>query len=285
MDSIDQNTKKTISRQDWLVKLPDLADPFCLAHNVLFSNKGFIEQDPKGLEIQTNCQVPMGSGLGTSSILAGALVKAIWKYYGQAEEQEKIFNHVLLVEQLMGADGGWQDQVGGLVPGLKITSTSPGVPQRFEIQKIDLSPRIQSELEKRLLLVYTGQQRVAKNILEVVVLKWLSRETDLVNTLKSMPAQVDAAREAIVSGDFTGFGKLLTQYFEAKKVLNPKTINSRIEDLISRVASVCNGWSIAGAGGGGFVIFLLKESVEKEKFYSLLESSGFSPYDWSVANL
>ena len=65
---------------------------------------------------------------------------------------------------MMGAGGGWQDQVGGIVPGLKITSTQSGVPQRFDIKKIKLPSNIQSELEKRLVLTYTGQQRIAKNI-------------------------------------------------------------------------------------------------------------------------
>ena len=183
-----------------------------------------------------------------------------------------------------GAGGGWQDQVGGLVPGLKITSTEPGVPQHFNIQKISLSTNIQSELERRLILVYTGQQRVAKNILEVVVLNWLSRQQSLVNTLKSMPKRAVDTKEAIVKGDFTGFGQLLTQYFEDKKVLNPNTTNGKIENLISRVNNLCDGWSIAGAGGGGFMMFLLKEKVDKDKFHKSLSGTSMAIYDWIIAN-
>ena len=109
-------------------------------------------------------------------------------------------------------------------------------------------------------------------------------KTTLVNTLKSMPAQAEAAKDSIVRGDFTEFGQLFTQYFEAKKVSNPNTTNNVIEDLISRVDSLCDGRSIAGAGGGGFMMFLLKETADKDVFYESIKGMGSVIYEWSVAN-
>ena len=102
--------------------------------------------------------------------------------------------------------------------------------------------------------------------------------------MKSMPAQAEAAKDSIVRGNFTEFGQLFAQYFEAKKVLNPNTTNNVIEDLISRVDSLCDGWSIAGAGGGGFMMFLLKETANKDVFDESIKGMGSVIYDWSVAN-
>ena len=63
--------------------------------------------------------VPKGSGLGTSSILSAACVKAVFEFMGIAYTEEDLYAHVLAMEQIMSTGGGWQDQVGGITPGLK----------------------------------------------------------------------------------------------------------------------------------------------------------------------
>ena len=68
----------------------------------------------------------MGSGLGTSSILAGGLVKALWQLMGTQWTDEDLFNQVLAVEQMLTSGGGWQDQVGGIVPGLETDDNRTG---------------------------------------------------------------------------------------------------------------------------------------------------------------
>ena len=66
-----------------------------------------------GLYLSTQViHIPRGSGLGTSSILAGACVKAIYRMLGKELSQEELYNRVLCMEQIMSTGGGWQDQVG-----------------------------------------------------------------------------------------------------------------------------------------------------------------------------
>ena len=64
--------------------------------------------------------VPKGSGLGTSSILAGACVKGLFEFFGEEASDDILYDVVLSMEQLMSTGGGWQDQVGGLTPGIKM---------------------------------------------------------------------------------------------------------------------------------------------------------------------
>lgn len=79
-----------------------------------------------GLYVSTQMHgVPKGSGLGTSSILAGACVKALFQYFGVAHTEDDLYEHAMCVEQIMSTGGGWQDQVGGMTPGLKLI-TAPG---------------------------------------------------------------------------------------------------------------------------------------------------------------
>ena len=75
--------------------------------------------------------IPRGSGLGTSSILAGACVKAIFEYIGKKVTENELYTHVLCMEQLMSTGGGWQDQVGGLTPGIKFITSRPGIRQQL----------------------------------------------------------------------------------------------------------------------------------------------------------
>jgi galactokinase/mevalonate kinase-like predicted kinase len=66
----------------------------------------------RGLRISTWADIPRGSGLGTSSILAAALVRALLRVRGEPDSNEEVSHKVLVLEQLMGTGGGWQDQVG-----------------------------------------------------------------------------------------------------------------------------------------------------------------------------
>lgn len=114
-----------------------------------------------GLRIKTWANVPRGSGLGTSSILAAAVVKGLLQIIDGDESTENVARLVLVLEQLMGTGGGWQDQIGGLYPGIKCTSSFPGIPLRLQVIPLLASPQLISELQQRLLVVFTGQVSIS----------------------------------------------------------------------------------------------------------------------------
>ncbi|CAN1309424.1 Bifunctional fucokinase/fucose pyrophosphorylase, partial [Linum perenne] len=109
------------------------------------------------LLVTTWAKVPRGSGLGTSSILAAAVVKGLLQITEGDESNENVARLVLVLEQLMGTGGGWQDQIGGLYPGIKFTTSFPGIPLRLQVIPLLPSPQLLSELQQRLLVVFTGQ--------------------------------------------------------------------------------------------------------------------------------
>lgn len=69
--------------------------------------------------------VPKGSGLGTSSILSAACVKAVFEFMGIEHTESDLYAHVLAMEQIMSTGGGWQNQVGGVVNGIKYITSEP----------------------------------------------------------------------------------------------------------------------------------------------------------------
>lgn len=119
-----------------------------LHHNILSNS---------GLRIRTWANVPRGSGLGTSSILAAAVVKGLLNIMEEDASNENVARIVLVLEQIMGTGGGWQDQIGGLYPGIKCTYSFPGQPLRLQVIPLVSSPELVEELEQRLLVVFTGQ--------------------------------------------------------------------------------------------------------------------------------
>src|SRR5262249_39565369 len=147
----------------------DVRDPFAL-HKIALQLTGFLPSPSGrgqgegafehkvrssaklGVHITTECRVPKGSGLGTSSILAATLLAALHRAKNNSPSQEELFEQTLLLEQRLSTGGGWQDQVGGIVGGVKSTITSPGVPQRPVIETLALSDAAYTGLEERLVV-------------------------------------------------------------------------------------------------------------------------------------
>ena len=103
--------------------------------------------------------------MGTSSIIAAAAVKAVNELFDLDTSDQTIYALVFLVEQLMTTGGGWQDQVGGLTAGVKYFTSRPGLYQDIYVEHLKLEKNIQKELDERFVLIFSGQRRLARNVL------------------------------------------------------------------------------------------------------------------------
>jgi galactokinase/mevalonate kinase-like predicted kinase len=111
------------------------------------------------LEIITCSNVPRGSGLGVSSILAAAVVKGLLEVKQANTSSDNVARLVLVLEQIMATGGGWQDQIGGVYPGIKCTTGIPGRPMSLKVEPVPVSDALRLELQSRMLVVFTGQVR------------------------------------------------------------------------------------------------------------------------------
>lgn len=107
-------------------------------------------------------------GLGISSILSSAILVAIWKLLGfKGWTNSELIQTVLQVEQLHTTGGGWQDQIGGCISGgFKLGTLSPSK-QNCIWEVVQISHEFREEMNQKLVLIYTGATRLAKNLLEV----------------------------------------------------------------------------------------------------------------------
>ena len=182
-----------------------------------------------------------------------------------------MFNTVLRMEQLMSTGGGWQDQVGGLVEGLKLVSTYPGVPQEIQIENIQLDDVTKNELSERFALIYTGQSRLARNLLRDVVGSYLGGCEETLQALKKIQKVAILMKKELENGNVDAFAELLNEHWELSKVIDGGTTNTCIEQIFISCEDLIDGRFIAGAGGGGFLQVVLKKEVSKEQLNNRLK--------------
>lgn len=288
--SISDDASNELFIQDPTSIIPpfDTNDPFRLVKCALLVT-GVMQNktlQTTGLKIKTWANVPRGSGLGTSSILAAAVVKGLLQITRGDDGNENVARLVLVLEQLMGTGGGWQDQIGGLYPGIKFTTSFPGIPLRLQVIPLLASPDLISELQQRLLVVFTGQVRLARKVLQNVVTRYLRRDNLLVSSIKRLAELAKLGREALMNGDIDELGAILMEAWRLHQELDPFCSNESVDQLFELADPYCCGYKLVGAGGGGFALLLAKDADQAHKLRRLLisQSSGFDVrvYDWNV---
>ncbi|XVF72991.1 hypothetical protein PTKIN_Ptkin12aG0165500 [Pterospermum kingtungense] len=262
-------------------------DPFRLVKSALLVT-GIIHENilaSNGLRIETWANVPRGSGLGTSSILAAAVVKGLLQVIDGDDSDENVARLVLVLEQLMGTGGGWQDQIGGLYPGIKFTTSYPGIPLRLQVFPLAASPQLISELQQRLLVVFTGQVRLAHQVLQKVVLRYLRHDNLLVSSIKRLTELAKIGREALMNCDTDKLGEIMLEAWRLHQELDPCCSNEYVDKLFAFADPYCFGYKLVGAGGGGFALLLAKDATCAKELRSMLEKNPeFDSviYNWSV---
>ncbi|KAI6652050.1 L-fucose kinase [Oopsacas minuta] len=235
-----------------------------------------------GVRVVSITYLPQGSGLGTSSILAGAILAGLWRLTGVMHDNLSLSHAVLHLEQLLTTGGGWQDQCGGIFPGAKLSSTSKGLPLKITVEEILISEEIIDKFNRHFVLVYTGKTRLARNLLQDVLRNWHARLPAIVLNVNDLALNARASVEALRNGDFVKLGKCLSMSGMHKLIMAPGSMPLRIELFIDQVKDDLLGYQMAGAGGGGFMILLTKEPNQQEKMNTILgnipEMSGARVY-------
>jgi galactokinase/mevalonate kinase-like predicted kinase len=224
-----------------------------------------LERFGGGIELTTLAAIPSGSGLGTSSIMGAVLISVISRLTGRSLSHRELFHRVLRLEQELTTGGGWQDQVGGVVEGVKVIRTEPGMvpdPLIHFVPADVLDPRSNGGLA---LLYYTGLRRLAKNILADVVGSYLSRNRDSMGILQELHAFPPVMAEAMSQKSVERFGRLIDVAWGLKKGLDPESTTPVIEGILQRVADHIFGATLLGAGGGGFLLLVCKSGADAEE--------------------
>ena len=280
--SKDLGKRRIVKSQAELDSRHDPSDWCALVKNAL-AVTGY-HYGTKGLDIEISANLPKGSGMGTSSILGAATVAAL---LGRADPAE-LGELTLRLEKEMSTGGGWQDQFGGMLPGVKLLKSDPGDVQQIRTDTLPCE-WLASLLKEKGLLYFTGQKRMARNILRKVLAFYAENPhgfaTILIDSLKH-----DARRcaRAIRERDEMALAEAISNYWRDKKLLDPGSTNSRIDALVDLAKPHANAVTLAGAGGGGFMFMLAKSRRDADRIRSLFKANAPSSvsrfYDFEVSS-
>ena len=216
--------------------------------------------------------VPKGSGLGTSSILSAACVKAVFGFMGIEHTERDLYRHVLAMEQIMSTGGGWQDQIGGVAPGLKYIMSMPGIEQNIKVSYIELSESTKNELNERFTLIYTGQRRLARHLLRDVIGRYVGNEPESLFALEEIQKVATLMKFELERGNVDAFAKLLEYHWELSKKIDQGSTNTLIDQIFSSIDDLIDGKLVCGAGGGGFLQVILKKGITKQEVQERLKA-------------
>ncbi|XP_069037407.1 L-fucose kinase isoform X2 [Lepisosteus oculatus] len=225
-----------------------------------------------GLEVRSWSDLPHGSGLGTSSILAGAVLAALYSTTGQTYDTISLIHAVLHLEQILTTGGGWQDQVGGLVGGVKLGRSQAALPLRVEVEPLSLTDDFLHTLNRHVLLLYTGKTRLARNLLQDVVRSWYSRLPAIVENVEGLVRNAEECAQAIRDGSLARVGACLDRYWQQKRAMAPGCEPATVRAMMSALRPLTLGQSLAGAGGGGFLCIITREAQQAARVKDVLDS-------------
>jgi D-glycero-alpha-D-manno-heptose-7-phosphate kinase len=206
------------------------------------------------IEITSISDIPSrGTGLGSSSAYTVGLLNALHAHTGRLAGAERLAHEACAIEiERCGRPIGKQDQYSAAFGGLKHLQFNPD--GTVFVDQIVCAPAIRKQLERSLLLLYTGQTRRAESILEEQSRNSADREATRAG-LRRMAALAGELRDALNRSDLDSFGEVLHANWEEKRRLAGGITTPALDGLYER-ARACGaiGGKVLGAGGGGFLL-------------------------------
>ena len=289
--SIDQSAMECVETYQQLADFNVVGNPFSIPKAALVlagfhpdysavrypSLKQQLEDFGGGIEVTTLAAVPAGSGLGTSSILAATILGTLSDFCGLAWDKDDVGRRTLVLEQLLTTGGGWQDQFGGVMQGVKLLQTSKGFMQSPVVRWLPDNLFTQPEYAGCHLLYYTGITRTAKTILaEIVRRMFLNHHTQLA-LLRDMKQTALDMYEAIQKNEFEEMGRLLRLNWTQNQILDAGTNPLEVEALTKTIDDLALGYKLPGAGGGGFLYIIAKDQGAAARIVRTLNENANRP--------
>ena len=182
---------------------------------------------------------------------------------------DELFNRTLYMEQLMTTGGRWQDQIGGVVGVVKLIQTDPGLFQVPKTSWTDLTPP-DLDISDRFLMYYTGYRRMAKNILQRIMGRYLDRDRMTLELIERNQRLANEAKETLDLRDIDAFGEKIGEVWDLHKKLDPGISNEKIEKIPERVSDYVCGARLLGAGSGGFLFMIAKGAECRQEIKEIL---------------
>jgi len=236
--------------------------------------RDFCGGNPLSLKMTTYSDAPAGSGLGSSSTMVVAILKAYMEWLNLPLGEYDMASMAYQIERKeIGLSGGKQDQYAATFGGFNFIEFYDQ--DRVIVNPLRLKRWIRNELENSLVLYYTGTSRDSAKIIDEQVKSTKEKKAGSLEGMHELKHSAYAMKEAILTGNFDGFAQCIQEGWEAKKKTASVISNSRIEEIYNYVME--NGGKaakISGAGGGGFMMIVCDPARRYELVKKLKELDG-----------
>jgi len=289
--SIDLGASEVVETSEQLADFNKVGSPFSIPKAALtlagFGDNGSIpssfapshslrqqlETFGCGIELTLLSAIPAGSGLGTSSILAATVLGVLNDFCGLGWDKAEICHRTLMLEQLLTTGGGWQDQFGGVLGGVKLLQTERGFAQNPVVRWLPTGLWTLPEYQPCHLLYYTGITRTAKQILAEIVRNMFLNKHDQLLLLRQMKEHTMEMYDAIQRQDYRQTGLLMRRNWQQNQQLDSGTNPAAVRRLTDLIDDLCYGYKLPGAGGGGYLYMMAKDPEAAVRIRQLLNDN------------
>ncbi len=229
---------------------------------------------PLSLKMTTYSDAPAGSGLGSSSTMVVAMIKAYMEWLNLPLGEYDMAKLAYQIEREdIGLAGGKQDQYAATFGGFNFI-------EFYEEDRVIVNPLrvknwIKNELQNSLVLYYTGTSRESARIINEQVNNTKQRNIKSIEGMHELKKNAIIMKEAILKGDFDGVVKCMRDSWTAKKRMASSITNAHIDEIYEYVIE--NGGraaKISGAGGGGYMMILCDPKRRFELVQALKKTNG-----------
>jgi D-glycero-alpha-D-manno-heptose-7-phosphate kinase len=267
---------KDLDREEVLTAAPELPDSTLLLHRGAYERmiREYHRGEPIALTVTTTVDAPAGSGLGSSSALMVALVDAFRAFLGVTFGQYELAQLAFDIERReLRLPGGRQDQYAAAFGGINFIEFLDG--ERVIVNPLRVADAARNELETSLVTCFSNSSRNATAIIEQQTAGVTEHAAAAVEAMHRMKANSVAMKNALLTGDIVGMAHLLSDSWAAKKLTASGVSNQRIDQLCD-IASAHGALAgkISGAGGGGFLVFIVAPENRLELVNALNMAGG-----------
>jgi len=224
---------------------------------------------PLSFKITTYSDAPPGSGLGSSSTMVVAIVKAFVEWLNLPLGEYEIARLAYEVERIeLKLSGGKQDQYAAAFGGFNFMEFFGD--ERVIVNPLRVKRWIVDELESSMLLYYTGASRSSAAIIDEQTKNTSSGNSVAIEAMHQIKKSSLQMKEALLKGDIQSFSAILGAAWENKKKMASSITNDSINRVfdVALAAGAITG-KVSGAGGGGFIMFMI-DPVKKVQVVNAL---------------
>lgn len=223
------------------------------------SPPGTVEPGGEGLRVAYQSDLPSGSGLGTSSALNVIWLSLIRSQIDSDEDRAHLAELAYQLESMLGILGGKQDQYAAAYGGFNSMTFGETV----HVERLAIAPGMVEELERRLVLCYTGKQRLSGSIHENVWGAFRRGVPATVNALYALRECAYRARTALLDADVDALAQIMSDNWQHQRQLDASVTNPQIDGLFETALEAgAVGGKACGAGGGGCLLFCAKSGQQ-----------------------